>query len=46
VRKEELVADMNKEKEKAARVQPSLPIKGPVILPDSGSVVISGVPAF
>ena len=46
VKKEELVAEMNKEKEKAASTQPSLPGKGPVLLPPSGSAVISGVQAF
>lgn len=46
VKKEELVAEMNKENEKAASTQPSLPIKGPVFLPSSGSVAISGVQAF
>jgi integrase len=46
VKKEELVAEMNKEKEKAASTQPSLPGKGLVLLPPSGSVVISGVQAF
>jgi len=46
VKKEELVAEMNKEKEKAARTQPFLPLKAPVLLPPSGSVAISGVQAF
>jgi hypothetical protein len=45
VKKEELVAEMNKEKE-AAPTQPSSPVKGPVLLPPNGSVVISGVQAF
>jgi integrase len=46
VENEVLVAEMNEEKEKAAPTQPSLPGKGPVLLPPSGSVVISGVQAF
>jgi hypothetical protein len=48
VENEVLVAEMNKEKdkEKAASTQPSLPVKGPVLLPPSGSLAISGVQAF
>ena len=46
VKKEELVAEMNKEKEKAAPTQPSFPIKGPVLLPQSGAVAVIGVQAF
>jgi integrase len=46
VENEVLVAEMNKEKEKAASTQPSLPGKGPVVVPPTGSLVISGVQAF
>lgn len=46
VENEKLVAEMNKEKEKSAPTQPSPPSKGPVVLPQSGAVVISGVQAF
>lgn len=46
VENEVLVAEMNKEKEKAASTQPSLAGKGRVLLPPSGSVVISGVQAL
>lgn len=44
VKKEELVAEMNKEQ--AASTQPAPPVKGPLLLPPSGSLAISGVQAF
>ena len=43
VENEKLVAEMNKEKERAAFSPPS---NGPVVLPQSGAVAISGVQAF
>jgi integrase len=46
VENEVLVAEMNKEKEKAAPTQPSFSGKGVVLVPSSDAVAISGVQAF
>jgi integrase len=46
VENEVLVAEMNKEKEKAAPTQPSFSGKGLVLVPSSDAVAISGVQAF
>ncbi len=41
-RKKIIVAEMNKEKEKAAPTQPSLPTKSPVLFPQIGAVAVTG----
>jgi integrase len=46
VEMETLVAEMNKEKEKAALAQQPKPLTGPIVLPGKDSVAVSGMPAF
>ena len=45
VKKEELVAEMNKEKEKPSAPEPPQAPKGLVVIPQSGAVVVTGVQA-